>query len=227
MLGGDSTRSVDRRTGTAIDEIVDAIIDWRDPDDMPQPNGAESDYYLDRFGYGAKDGWFDSVDELLKVRGIDSALFFGVNGRPGLRDLTTIYPRNPEEGGSMLHFSAISDPLLQMLLGYDDEQMAELREARADPLFGDELKARLIAAEPSLAELLRDEPPKFVFVEARADVTQERNRSTVAAIVDIASDDYDGPDIRRWLDRAPWQGTLPAGGAGGESGPETDSGDLS
>jgi hypothetical protein len=53
-----------------------------------------------------------------------------------------------------------------------------------------------------------------VFLEARADVREERNRSSIAAVVDLGGSDLDGPRVRRWFDRAPWTGVMPSVPAG-------------
>jgi general secretion pathway protein K len=214
--GGDFTQSLDRRTDAAVSELVDAIIDWRDPDDLERPHGAESDYYLDRFGYGAKDGFFDAPEELLKVRGVDSHLFFGDDFQPGLRDLVTVHVKDSDQ----ISVNTMPDKLIKVLLGLDAEGMEELAELRASEVFVEELTARLASADPGLQGVLRESPPTIVLVEARADVGQQRNRSTVAAVMNLASDEFDGPDVIRWLDRAPWDGRLPTGSAGGELVPE-------
>jgi len=58
--------------------IADAIIDWRDADDAPGVQGAESAYYAAlRTPYTCKNERFESIDELLLVRGITSEVLFG------------------------------------------------------------------------------------------------------------------------------------------------------
>lgn len=58
------------------DALGDAIIDWRDPDNLRSANGAEdSDYEAAGRPYGAKDGPFDSVEELQQVLGMTRALY--------------------------------------------------------------------------------------------------------------------------------------------------------
>ncbi len=59
-------------------EAADSILDWRDDDDTPNENGAESDYYY-QFAepYEAKNGMFDTLEELLRVRGVTKDLFYG------------------------------------------------------------------------------------------------------------------------------------------------------
>lgn len=60
------------------DIIVDSILDWRDADKMHRLNGAEDDYYETlNPPYKAKNGRFDTVEELLLVRGITSTYFYG------------------------------------------------------------------------------------------------------------------------------------------------------
>ncbi len=56
--------------------LVDALIDWLDPDEDERDFGAESRYYLDLpRPYPAKNGPLDSFDELRQVRGFDDAVF--------------------------------------------------------------------------------------------------------------------------------------------------------
>lgn len=68
-------------TDSAI--ITSALIDWMDPDDFPQAaNGAESEYYLGLDPpYRAKNGPIDDIRELLLIRGVTPALFWGPNHR--------------------------------------------------------------------------------------------------------------------------------------------------
>ena len=57
------------------DVVIDSIQDWRDANGEHRLNGAESDYYLGLTPpYRAKNADFDSVDELLQVRGVTRAL---------------------------------------------------------------------------------------------------------------------------------------------------------
>lgn len=70
--------------------LVDAILDWRDADDLQQLNGAESDYYESLAEpYKAKNGDFDSPEELMLVRGITAEIFYD-----HLRDAVTVFPKN-------------------------------------------------------------------------------------------------------------------------------------
>ncbi len=57
--------------------LLDSIEDWRDADNLHRMNGAEDDYYekLDP-PYKARNGDFESVEELLLVRGMTEELMY-------------------------------------------------------------------------------------------------------------------------------------------------------
>ena len=57
-------------------DIVDAILDWRDGDDLRHLNGIEdSDYFAAGLPWSSRDDAFVSVDELKYLPGIDQGLF--------------------------------------------------------------------------------------------------------------------------------------------------------
>jgi general secretion pathway protein K len=58
--------------------IIDSVLDWRDPDDDPHNAGTESDTY-ETFNppYYCKNGSIDDLTELLLVRGVTPALYWG------------------------------------------------------------------------------------------------------------------------------------------------------
>ena len=57
----------------ARDALVDAVLDWRDPDEDVRANGAERAYYAP-LGRQPRNGPFRSLDELMEVRGMTPAL---------------------------------------------------------------------------------------------------------------------------------------------------------
>ena len=61
-----------------VEEIADAIIDWRDSDDTPSGLGVESGYYEGlTYGYRARNGPFRTLRELLLVKDVTEELFYG------------------------------------------------------------------------------------------------------------------------------------------------------
>jgi len=61
-----------------LEEIADAIIDWRDEDDTPSAGGVEGGYYENlQYGYMARNGPFRTIRELLLVKDVTEELFYG------------------------------------------------------------------------------------------------------------------------------------------------------
>lgn len=59
-------------------ELASSIVDWRDSDTEPRQDGAENDYYLSLDEpYYAKDNAYETIDELLLIRGATRELVFG------------------------------------------------------------------------------------------------------------------------------------------------------
>ncbi|MFO7839164.1 MAG: type II secretion system protein GspK [Desulfosalsimonadaceae bacterium] len=133
--------------GFDIDEkqrktIVDSILDWRDENDMHRTHGAEDDYYqsLDP-PYDCKDADFDSVDELLLVKGVTPEIFYG-----GLDKLVTVLPL-PEKGLSgsgdeekgynynRININAASEEMWRRLPGMTPELVEQVQEFRKEKTF--------------------------------------------------------------------------------------------
>ncbi|MDE2485029.1 MAG: general secretion pathway protein GspK [candidate division NC10 bacterium] len=69
-----------------VSTIVDSIQDWRDADTLHRLNGAEDDYYLSLpTPYRAKNADFESIDELLLVKGMTPEILYGNVGTPQRR----------------------------------------------------------------------------------------------------------------------------------------------
>jgi type II secretory pathway component PulK len=219
MRGGNATRGVDRRTQGSIDVVVDSILDWRDADDSAHAHGAESDYYLGlRPPYRAKDGWLDSVEELLQVRGVTPALFYGSDSSPGLRDVFSVLCSEVR-----VNLHTAPPPVIQALLAADPAELADLvaqRDEDFDGFYAVVLQrtgsvcppADITGTEGGAAGgsvcFKNDPTPSMVAIEGRADLALSRNRSHVMAVVSF-SDAADGAKVLRWVDRAPWEGGLP------------------
>ncbi|WP_200279760.1 general secretion pathway protein GspK [Rhabdochromatium marinum] len=94
-----------------VDTLVGAVLDWRDTDQFTSLNGAEDDdYRADGYSYGAADQNFESLDELLQVRGMTQTLFrelepdlrVGVGGGSGGRSSGPVFGgSNPDSGRSV------------------------------------------------------------------------------------------------------------------------------
>ena len=64
-------------TNMGIDaSLADAFVDWLDNDDTPRVGGAESSYYLSLpRPYKAKNDLFDTIEEILLVRGVTLEIY--------------------------------------------------------------------------------------------------------------------------------------------------------
>ena len=69
---------------------LDGILDWRDPDDLKRPSGAEvDDYRAAGRKYRPRNGAFESVGELRRVIGMTPEIFDRISGS------LTVYSRQP------------------------------------------------------------------------------------------------------------------------------------
>lgn len=69
-------------------ELINALLDWRDDDSEPRDGGAENEHYNTLTPpYQAKNGPFNSIEELLLVKGFSAAVLYGEDvNRNGILD---------------------------------------------------------------------------------------------------------------------------------------------
>jgi len=126
---------------TERDIITDSILDWRDDTKLHRLNGAEDDYYesLPK-PYPCKDAPFETVEELLLVRGVTSSIFYGcyttggegaeATWRRGLVDLVTVYSRS-----TRVDANTAPEEVLLSIPGLSEEDAEKIVEARKDEQF--------------------------------------------------------------------------------------------
>jgi general secretion pathway protein K len=146
--------------GEERDVIVDSVLDWRDPDDFHRVNGAENDYYRSLpEPYDCKNGNFDSVEELLLVRGVNSELFYGKKRKSeeekdspvvGLKDVFTVFSTSAQ-----LDINTAPVEVLMVLFGIPHDLAKRIVEAREErPFRADARHTDLISRLPELAPFL-------------------------------------------------------------------------
>lgn len=124
------------------DTIVDSILDWRDANDRHRPNGAEDKYYqsLDP-PYACKDADFDSVAELLLVKGVTPEIFYS-----GLEQITTVLPAAGDKDGddktieedfdfNRVNINAATPAMWRLLPGMTPELVEAVEEFRKEDEF--------------------------------------------------------------------------------------------
>lgn len=147
-------------TESQADSVADAILDWRDPDQVPRPHGAEAAWYLAHNRVPPRDGPFADARELHRVRGLEQ--FAGLDSLLGVDSDRVVLDRAPL-------------PVIAALPGLDGEaigRMADLRArgARTGGLlpFSSALspvaKATLLASYAELARVTAVEPDAWIIV---------------------------------------------------------------
>ncbi len=115
------------------DTIVDSIQDWRDANEEHRPNGAESeDTYLKLpVPYRSRNGNLESIAELLQIKGVTPALYYGTDGkesRQGLASAVTVH----SPGRVNLN---TADPLVLKALALSDAEISQIIQTRRDGCF--------------------------------------------------------------------------------------------
>jgi general secretion pathway protein K len=186
-------------------ELVDSILDWRDPDDLHRASGAESDYYLSLpTPYRSKNGPFDSVEELLWVRGVTPALFYGAerNGarQVGLREIFTVDSRIDR-----VNLRTAPPEVIHALTGMPlgkAEAFVEERRKLSEKTLLELLRLLGVSAGEPASRYFVFVPPSVVTIEAegfRGDgEVRHRLRGTVRL-----SGGARGYELLRWIDRVP------------------------
>jgi general secretion pathway protein K len=111
--------------------VVDAILDWLDPDELRRTLGAEREYYMLRKPpYVPKNGPLDSLGEMLLIKGISPEVFYGTDTKKALRDYLTVYSDSSSDPRMIgiapkININTASLPVLMSLFPKVDQGMAQ------------------------------------------------------------------------------------------------------
>ena len=172
--------------------LVDSIMDWRDSDDLHRLNGAENDYYRSLTPpYSAKNGPFDTVEDLLWVRGMTSDLFYGygdANGgreqesqRVGLREIFTV-----DSPIDRVNLRTASAEVIHVLIGIPLEKsrrFVDERKKLSEKTLADLLPLLGIGANDAALQQFVFANPAVVTVEAEGHPGQSRVSRRVKGVV--------------------------------------------
>ena len=155
--------------GEERDAVVDSILDWRDPDDFHRINGAENDYYRSLTEpYDCKNGDFDSLEELLLVKGVTPELFYGKKAEGegeketpvvGLKDVFTVYSTSVA-----LDINLAPVEVLMVFFGIPYEMAKRVVEARDEKAFSN--LNELLSKLPDLGPFVQEIRPYIAFSSA-------------------------------------------------------------
>lgn len=108
-----------RNAGLA-DQLAQAILDWRDADDMPRPRGGERDQYLKEGLLSVPaNAQFREVDDLLQVRGMTPEI------------LTSAKPFLTTRAAATINLNTAPPEVLRVLPGMSDAILATILGLRA------------------------------------------------------------------------------------------------
>ena len=178
--GAEQLRAVFRASGARAgqaDSLTDAVLDWRDPDDIARPNGAESDWYTARDQLRPRNAGIADVAEFGRIRGMSEV--------SGIDIILSVEPGRVPLARAPL-------AVIASLPGFGDEAVARVAEMRlrGQPpsellafaaLLSREARAALLARYPELVALVATEPDAWI-VRSRA---TEGPRDIIAAAIEV------------------------------------------
>ncbi len=130
--------------GVAIEDadiIVDSIMDWKDADDLYRLHGAEDDYYMSlQHPYRAKNADFETLEELILVRGLTPEILYGTAEKKGLIDFITINSKtntiniNAAPKEVLVSIPGITNEMAEFIIEYRENKEIENLEEIHDIL---------------------------------------------------------------------------------------------
>lgn len=189
--------------------LVDSIMDWRDPDDLHRLSGAENEYYRSLTpSYTAKNGPFDTVEDLLWVRGMTSELFYGYGDAKGdqeenkqrvaLREIFTV-----DSPIDRVNLRTASADVIHALTGIPLEKsrrFVDERKKLSDKTLADLLPLLGIGAGDAALQQFVFANPAVVTVEAEGHPGESLVSRRVKGVVRAAGGGREF-ELVRWIDR--------------------------
>jgi general secretion pathway protein K len=158
-------------------DLVDALVDWIDPDDNPQPAGAESLYYQSqRPPYRAANGPLSSLGDLRLVKGFTPDIV------DRLSRYVTVYP---QEGGAPLNINT-ADPVVIQALDPEITQTIAMEIVQGRP-FKTKVDLDRVGSFQAIGAKLRASPDgydvKSEYFSARLAITVNESTKTAVAVL--------------------------------------------
>jgi len=196
--------------GVERDGIVDSILDWRDANNFHRLNGAEDDYYMTLpRPYESKDAPFETVDELLWVKGITHDIFYGEMENddedlagdpnklpmPGLEDIFTVYTHSVK-----VNVNTAALPVLISVLGIDKASAQKIMELRKDEEFRNmgDITRTVEGLSSSFQKFISFAPSKWYSIKATGRLDGSPVKRSLTAVIKInVGTDY---KIMYWKD---------------------------
>jgi len=159
------------------DDLAAAIVDWRDKDDFPLANGAESYYYRGLSNpYESKNNDFDVIEELMLVRGMSKEAF------QKIKPFITVY------GNGKVNINTAHEPVL-IALGLNQALVKKILVYRAgadkqECTYDDNIFNAPSSIVPNLSQVLNLSPQE---VAALSNLVSENTLGTSSSVFSIIS----------------------------------------
>ncbi len=192
--------------------IVDSIMDWRDENDVHRMNGAENDYYQSLpNAYDCKNGDFDTIEELLLVRGITPDLFYG-----GLKNRLTVLEDSGSKqgqirhgsskaGGSKICINAASRDMLLALPQMTDDLAQSILDFRKEADFKSLGEVSTLLGGDvygAISSHITLTPSPYYQIVSFGSILDTRTRQGISVTVEINGNIDKGYRVVQWNDRA-------------------------
>ena len=202
------------------DIITDSILDWRDPDTAHHLNGAEDDFYQAlNPPYEARDRNFETVEELLLVRGMTPEYFYGrparaedgsVYYRYGLSRYLTVYSGRAEARVN-INFAPL--PVLLSVPDMPPDAARRIYERRRVKPFKTTMEISQdlgISLGTTTMPFLSVDETGFYTLTASAHAANSKAKRVIRAVISLQADANKPYRILYWNENVPdYEGTTP------------------
>ena len=155
-------------------DLVDALIDWTDIDDIPRPAGAESAYYQSQKpAYRPANERLQSLADLRLIKGFTPDII------DRLSRYVTVYPL---EGSAPININT-AEPLVIQSLDADITQSMAMEISQGRPYKTKVDLDRITSSQEIFARLRADYEVKSEFFSARLAITVNESTKTALAVL--------------------------------------------
>ncbi len=191
--------------------IVDSIMDWRDENDLHRMNGAENDYYQSlKEPYECKNGDFDTVEELMLVRGVTPEIFYG-----GLKSMASVFQDSGSRSkksrrlsrkaaGTKICINAATASMLRSLPKMTEESVRLITDFRKEADFKSLGEvSTLLGADiyAAISPHITLDPSSYYEISSVGAVEGSPTRQAISMIVEINPASKTRFRIAQWNDR--------------------------
>jgi type II secretory pathway component PulK len=173
--------------GDENSSIADSILDWIDKNQNHRLNGAESDYYLSlNPPYEAKNDVINSLDELLKIRGMTEEILYGS-------------PDNEENPDTAPYLGLIKFLTVQNVEAFNPNTA----DTAMLPIFFTDLQINAILDAKEEKGYYNNSKSTHFRIESTGYINSSNTKRTIVAILEKFGDDNDATlMIRYWNDNS-------------------------